>query len=118
MPIVARLLLLCAAAVLMGCATAETAPEGLDPLRAPGQPVIIEHTEPSRLPWLIGGIAILVAGGALAIICLSRRQPRAASMPPPGDPLRQALAEVRAVLKGEKAADKVEALYFTSLVTQ
>ena len=30
----------------------------------------------------------------------------------------QALAEVRAVLKGEGAADKVEAVYFTSLVTQ
>lgn len=31
---------------------------------------------------------------------------------------QQALAEVRAVLKGEGAADKVEAVYFTSLVTQ
>jgi flagellar FliL protein len=31
---------------------------------------------------------------------------------------RQALAEVRAVLKGEGAPDKVEAVYFTSLVTQ
>jgi flagellar FliL protein len=31
---------------------------------------------------------------------------------------QQALAEVRAVLKGEDAADKVEAVYFTSLVTQ
>lgn len=31
---------------------------------------------------------------------------------------QQALAEVRAVLKGETAADKVEAVYFTSLVTQ
>ena len=30
----------------------------------------------------------------------------------------QALAEVRAVLKGEGAPDKVEAVYFTSLVTQ
>lgn len=31
---------------------------------------------------------------------------------------QQALAEVRAVLDGESAADKVEAVYFTSLVTQ
>lgn len=31
---------------------------------------------------------------------------------------KKALAEVRAVLKAEKAADKVDALYFTSLVTQ
>lgn len=31
---------------------------------------------------------------------------------------KQALAEVRAVLKAEAAPDKVEALYFTSLVTQ
>lgn len=31
---------------------------------------------------------------------------------------QQALAEVRAVLKGEGSADKVEAVYFTSLVTQ
>ena len=31
---------------------------------------------------------------------------------------QQALAESRAVLKGEGAADKVEAVYFTSLVTQ
>jgi flagellar FliL protein len=31
---------------------------------------------------------------------------------------KQALAEVRAVLKSEKAPDKVDALYFTSLVTQ
>lgn len=31
---------------------------------------------------------------------------------------KQALAEVRAVLKAEKAANKVDALYFTSLVTQ
>ncbi|HET6434864.1 MAG TPA: flagellar basal body-associated FliL family protein [Xanthomonadaceae bacterium] len=31
---------------------------------------------------------------------------------------QQALAEVRAVLKGEAAADRVEAVYFTSLVTQ
>ena len=31
---------------------------------------------------------------------------------------QQALAEVRAVLKGEGAPDKVEAVYFTSLVTQ
>jgi flagellar FliL protein len=31
---------------------------------------------------------------------------------------KQALAEVRAVLKAEKAPDKVDALYFTSLVTQ
>jgi flagellar FliL protein len=30
----------------------------------------------------------------------------------------QALAEVRSVLKGEGAPDKVEAVYFTSLVTQ
>jgi flagellar FliL protein len=30
----------------------------------------------------------------------------------------QALSEVRAVLKGEGAPDKVEAVYFTSLVTQ
>jgi flagellar FliL protein len=30
----------------------------------------------------------------------------------------QALKEVRAVLKGEGAPDKVEAVYFTSLVTQ
>jgi len=30
----------------------------------------------------------------------------------------QALAEVRAVLKGEGAPDKIEAVYFTSLVTQ
>ena len=30
----------------------------------------------------------------------------------------KALAEVRAVLKRERAADKVEAVYFTSLVTQ
>ena len=31
---------------------------------------------------------------------------------------QQALTEVRAVLKGEGAPDKVEAVYFTSLVTQ
>lgn len=31
---------------------------------------------------------------------------------------QQALNEVRAVLKNQKAADKVDALYFTSLVTQ
>ncbi|NUS39229.1 MAG: flagellar basal body-associated FliL family protein [Lysobacter sp.] len=31
---------------------------------------------------------------------------------------QQALAEVRAVLKGEGGPDKVEAVYFTSLVTQ
>ena len=31
---------------------------------------------------------------------------------------QQALAEVRAVLKAQQAADKVDALYFTSLVTQ
>lgn len=31
---------------------------------------------------------------------------------------RQALAEVRAVLDGEGAPDKIEAVYFTSLVTQ
>jgi flagellar FliL protein len=31
---------------------------------------------------------------------------------------QQALAEVRAVLKDETAPDKVEAVYFTSLVTQ
>lgn len=31
---------------------------------------------------------------------------------------QHALAEIRAVLKAEKAPDKVEALYFTSLVTQ
>ena len=31
---------------------------------------------------------------------------------------QQALAEVRAVLKGQRAADKVDALLFTSLVTQ
>lgn len=31
---------------------------------------------------------------------------------------KKALAEVRAALKAEKAADKVDALYFTSLVTQ
>ncbi|WP_214108835.1 nucleotide exchange factor GrpE [Acrocarpospora catenulata] len=115
MPIIARLVLLCAAAVLAGCAKAETAPEGLDPLRAPGQPVIIEHAEPSRLPWLIGGVAILVgvvAGGALTITQLSRRRPRtaAAPPPPPGDPLRPALAEVAASGASAAISEQIDRL--------